>query len=116
MEELLNVDALEFEIGYGLVSLVDSSRGGDLLERIAMVRRQLAIDLGVVVPPIRIRDNMQLDASAYRVKLRGAVIGDGTVFPHLLMAMDSGLASGRLEGVAGRGPGIRERPQFRLLG
>jgi flagellar biosynthesis protein FlhA len=104
VEELLNIDALEFEIGYGLVSLVDSSRGGDLLERIAMVRRQLAIDLGIVVPPIRIRDNMQLDASAYRVKLRGAVIGEGVVFPHLLMAMDSGLASGRLEGVAGREP------------
>jgi flagellar biosynthesis protein FlhA len=104
VEELLTVDALEFEIGYGLVSLVDSSRGGDLLERISMIRRQLAVDLGIVVPPIRIRDNMQLDANAYRVKLRGAVIGEGIVYPHLMMAMDSGLASGRVEGIAGKEP------------
>src|SRR6185503_10400515 len=92
------------EIGYGPVPLVDSSRGGDLLDRISMIRRQLALEIGIVVPPIRIRDNMQLDANAYRVKLRGAVIGDGTVYPNLLMAMDSGLASGRLDGVAGREP------------
>ena len=104
VEELLNVDTMEFEIGYGLVQLVDQSRGGDLLDRIAMIRRQLAVEIGIVVPPIRIRDNMQLDANTYRVKLRGAVIGEGTVYPHLLMAMDSGLASGRIDGIAGREP------------
>jgi len=104
VEELLSVDAMEFEIGYGLVGLVDSARGGDLLERIAMIRRQIALDLGIVVPPIRIRDNMQLEASAYRVKLRGAVIGEGAVHPHLLLAIDGGLASERLDGLSGREP------------
>jgi flagellar biosynthesis protein FlhA len=104
VEELLNVDVLELEIGYGLVQLVDQTRGGDMLDRIAMLRRQLALEIGIVVPPIRIRDNMQIDANSYRVKLRGAVIGEGTVYPHLLMAMDSGMASGRLEGVSGREP------------
>ena len=104
VEELLNVDTMEFEIGYGLVQLVDSSRGGDLLDRIAMIRRQLAVELGIVMPPVRIRDNMQLDSNTYRVKLRGAVIGEGQVYPHLLMAMDSGLASGRIDGLPGREP------------
>jgi flagellar biosynthesis protein FlhA len=95
---------MEIEIGYGLVQLVDGSRGGDLLDRIAMARRQLAAEIGIVAPPIRIRDNMQLEANLYRVKLRGAVIGEGTVYPGLLMAMDSGLATGRLEGLAGKEP------------
>ena len=88
VEELLGLDAMEIEIGYGLVQIVDAARGGDLLERISMVRRQLAVEIGMVVPPIRIRDNMQLDANAYRVKLRGAVIGEGTIYPGLMMAME----------------------------
>jgi flagellar biosynthesis protein FlhA len=104
VEELLHVDALEIEIGYGLVALVDAARGGDLLDRIAAIRRQLAAEVGLVVPPVRIRDNVQLEANTYQVKLRGAVIGGGTVYPNLLMAMDSGLATGQLEGVAGREP------------
>jgi len=104
VEELLSLDTLELEIGYGLVQVVDASRGGDLLDRIAMIRRQLAVEIGIVLPPIRIRDNMQLDANDYRVKLRGSVVGQGRVYPDLLMAMDSGLATGTLEGIAGKEP------------
>ncbi len=104
VEDLLNVDALEIEVGYGLVPLVDASRGGDLLDRIAMIRRQLATEIGLVLPPVRIRDNVLVDANAYRIKLRGAVIGGGTVYPNLLMAMDSGLATGKIDGIAGREP------------
>ena len=104
VEELLKVDTLEIEIGFGLVPLVDSARGGDLLDRISMLRRQLAVEIGIVVPPIRIRDNMQLDSKGYRVKLRGAVIGEGSVYPDLVMAMDSGVASGHLDGIAGKEP------------
>ncbi len=104
VEELLKIDTLEIEIGYGLVPLVDTGRGGDLLNRISMIRRQLAVEIGIVVPPVRIRDNMQIDAKSYRVKLRGAVIGDGTVYPELLMAMDSGLATGTVDGVAAKEP------------
>jgi flagellar biosynthesis protein FlhA len=104
VEELLSVDTLEFEIGYGLVQIVDNTRGGTLLDRIAMIRRQLAVELGIVVPPVRIRDNMQLEANAYRVKLRGAIIGEGLVYPELLMAMDSGVAGGELDGIRGKEP------------
>ena len=103
VEDLLAVDTLEIEIGYGLVRLVDSTRG-DLLDRVSMIRRQLAGEIGLVMPPIRIRDNMQIDANLYRVKLRGAVVGEGTVYPELLMAMDSGLATGTIEGVHGKEP------------
>ena len=104
VEELLHVDTLEIEIGYGLVGLVDTARGGDLLERIAMIRRQLAAEIGLVVPPVRIRDNVQLAANTYHIKLRGAVIGQGNVYPNLQMAMDSGLATGTLDGIADKEP------------
>ena len=104
VDDLLHVDTMEIEIGYGLVKLVDQGRGGDLLERISMIRRQLAGEIGVVVPPIRIRDNMQIPPNEYRVKVRGAVFGKGEVYPDLLMAMDSGLASGRIDGMPGKEP------------
>jgi flagellar biosynthesis protein FlhA len=104
VEDLLRVDTMEIEIGYGLVQLVDANRGGDLLDRISMIRRQLAADIGIVVPPIRIRDNMQLEPNRYAVKIRGAVIGTGEVYPDLLMAMDSGLATGKPAGIAGKEP------------
>ena len=122
VEELLTVDTLELEIGYAVVGLVDASRGGDLLERIAGIRRHLAVELGLVMPSVRIRDNMQLDANEYRVKVRGAVIASGKVYPDLLMAMDSGLAHGKLEGIPTKEPafgldamwiarGLRERAE-----
>ena len=103
-EDLVAVDVLEIEIGYGLVPLVDTARGGDLLDRIAAVRRQLAVELGVVVPPVRIRDNVQLDANRYQIRLRGALLSGGMVYPDLVMAMNSGDATEPLEGVKGREP------------
>jgi flagellar biosynthesis protein FlhA len=122
VEELLTVDTLELEIGYGVVGLVDAGRGGDLLERIAGIRRHLAVELGLVMPSVRIRDNMQLDPNEYRLKIRGAVVASGKVYPDLLMAMDSGLAHGRLEGIQTKEPafgldaiwiarGMRERAE-----
>jgi flagellar biosynthesis protein FlhA len=104
VEDLLGVDVLEIEIGYGLVQLVDQQRGGDLLDRIAAIRRQLAVELGLVMPPVRLRDNMQLPPNEYRVKIRGAAVGDGTVYPDLLMAMDVGISSARLQGIAAKEP------------
>ena len=98
VEDLLKVDLLELEVGYGLVPLVDTTRGGDLLDRISAVRRQLAVEMGVVVPPVRIRDNMQLEPSAYRVKIRGNAVSQGRTEPGRLLAMDSGIASGVLQG------------------
>ena len=99
IESLLKVDTLELEVGYGLVQLVDAKQGGDLLERISSTRRQLAIELGLVMPPVRIRDNMQLEPTKYNVKIRGNTVASGEVIPTRLMAMDPGVASGAIEGV-----------------
>jgi len=104
VEELLRVDTMEIEIGYGLVPLVDAARGGDLLDRIALIRRQLAAEIGIVVPPIRIRDNMALDPNDYRIKLRGAEVGSGVVHPELLMAMNRGSGADSMDGIPGRDP------------
>ena len=75
VEKLLDLDSMELEVGYGLVRLVDTAKGGDLLERISLIRRQIAMDLGIIVPPVRIRDNMQLGANDYVVKLKGQAVG-----------------------------------------
>ena len=99
IESLLKVDTMELEVGYGLVSLVDAGQGGDLLERIAAIRRQVATELGLVMPPVRIRDNMQLDAHGYRVKIRGAGVAEGRAFPGKFLAIDSGITSGPIEGL-----------------
>ncbi len=104
VEELLAVDTLELEVGYGLVAMVDTARGGDLLDRIAGIRRHLAVELGLVMPSVRIRDNMQLEPNEYRVKIRGASVASGSIYPTLLMAMDSGLAHGQLDGFRTKEP------------
>ncbi|MBP7461854.1 MAG: FHIPEP family type III secretion protein, partial [Candidatus Delongbacteria bacterium] len=87
IEDLLKVDPMEIEIGYALIPLVDSSQGGDLLERIAQIRKQLATELGIIVPPIRIRDNIQLEPEQYRIKIRGIQIAKGQLMPDSLLAM-----------------------------
>ncbi|MBI4178449.1 flagellar biosynthesis protein FlhA [bacterium] len=84
---LLAVEAMELEIGYGLIPLVDREQGGDLLDRIANIRRRSAIDLGIVVPPIRIRDNMQLKANDYIIKIRGVGVGSFSVYPERFLGM-----------------------------
>jgi flagellar biosynthesis protein FlhA len=98
VEKLLDVDTMELEVGYGLVRLVDAAKGGDLLDRISMIRRQIAMELGVIVPPIRIRDNMQLQANDYIVKIRGQAIGRGVTYPEQFLAMDNGATSGAIPG------------------
>ena len=99
IESLLKVDTLELEVGYGLVALVDANQGGDLLDRISSTRRQLAIEMGLVMPPVRIRDNMQIEPTKYNVKIRGNTVATGEVIPSRLMAMDPGVATGAIEGV-----------------
>ena len=85
--DLLLVDPLELEIGYGLISLVDPDQGGDLLERVKMLRKQLAEELGIVIPPVRIRDNVDMDSNQYVIKLRGNPIGSGEVMPGYKLAL-----------------------------
>jgi len=98
VEKLLDLDTMELEVGYGLVKLVDASKGGDLLDRISMIRRQVAVDLGIIVPPVRIRDNMQLGANDYIVKIKGQAIARGETYPEQFLAMDSGATSGTIPG------------------
>jgi flagellar biosynthesis protein FlhA len=98
VEKLLELDAMELEVGYGLVRLVDVAKGGDLLDRVSMIRRQIATDLGIIVPPVRIRDNMQVGANDYVVKLRGQPVAKGVAYPEQFLAMDNGAASGPIRG------------------
>ncbi|NFN87041.1 flagellar biosynthesis protein FlhA [Clostridium sporogenes] len=85
---LVSVEPMEVEIGYGLIPLADESSGGDLLQRITSVRRQCAIEMGVVVQPIRIRDNLQLKTNEYIIKIRGTTIAKGELMPNMLLCMD----------------------------
>jgi flagellar biosynthesis protein FlhA len=87
---LLHVDVLELNFGYGLLSLVDQGSGGDLLDRITMVRQKTAIELGLVVPTIRIRDDLHLKNNDYTIKLKGAVLASGNVHPNSIMLIDPG--------------------------
>ena len=96
VEKLLEVDAMELEVGLSLVPLVDESRGGDLLERVTLIRRQIAAELGIIVPPVRIRDNLQIAGNDYVVKIRGMAVARGEAFCEQYLAMDSGAATGEL--------------------
>lgn len=90
VESLLEVDPMEIEIGFGLIPIVDSEQGGDLLDRISVIRRQTAVELGIIVPPIRIRDNMQLGPRQYFILIRGIRVADGEIRPDRLLAMKPG--------------------------
>ncbi len=85
---LISVEPMEVEIGYGLIPLADESSGGDLLQRIASVRRQCAIEMGIVVQPIRIRDNLQLKTNEYVIKIRGTTVASSELMPSMLLCMD----------------------------
>lgn len=87
--ELLTVETIEIEVGYRLVPLLNIEQGGDLLERIAQIRRQTALDLGIVLPSIRVRDNLQLSPNTYQIKLKGVPIESGEVYPERSLAMNS---------------------------
>ncbi|PIC65618.1 flagellar biosynthesis protein FlhA [Sporosarcina sp. P13] len=88
--DLLNIDPIEFEFGYGLIPLVDATQGGDLLDRVVMIRRQLAIELGLVIPVVRIRDNIQLQPNEYRIKIKGNEMARGDLLLDHYLAMSPG--------------------------
>ncbi|SEJ62947.1 flagellar biosynthesis protein FlhA [Propionispira arboris] len=96
---LLQVDPMELEIGYSLIPLVDTGQGGDLLERIVMIRRQCALELGLVVPTIRIRDNIQIKPNAYIIKLKGIEIAKGELLLDHYLAMNSGTVFEEVAGI-----------------
>lgn len=97
---LITVEPMEIEIGYGLIPLADESAGGDLLERISSVRRQCAIEMGIVVQPIRIRDNLQLKTNEYVVKIRGTVTAKGELMPNMLLCMDPTNGDYEIQGIS----------------
>ncbi len=107
-EDLFVLDKLELEIGYGLIPLVDDSRGGDLLHRVSNIRRQVGNELGIFIHPIRIRDNLQLGAHFYVIKLKGVEIARAELSPDRLMAMSTRPDAGRLEGL------VTTEPAFNL--
>ncbi|KHF30925.1 Flagellar biosynthesis protein FlhA [Anoxybacillus sp. BCO1] len=88
---LLSVDPIEFEFGYGLIPLADANQGGDLLDRIVMIRRQLALELGIVIPVVRIRDNIQLQPNEYRLKIKGNEVARGELLLDHYLAMSLAL-------------------------
>jgi flagellar biosynthesis protein FlhA len=98
VEKLLELDTMELEVGAGLVRLVDASKGGDLLNSINLIRRQIATELGIIVPPIRIRDNLQLGVNDYVVKIKGQKVAKGETYPEQFLAMDNGATSGPIIG------------------
>jgi len=99
VEDFLTVDPMELSIGVGLIRLADPQRGGDLLERIKGVRQLVAQEIGIVMPKVRIRDDMRLDQNQYRVKVADMSVADGDIYPDMLLAMDSGMTTGSVQGI-----------------
>ena len=100
----INVEPIEVEIGYGLIPLVDESNGGDLLQRIVSVRKQCAIDMGIIVQPIRIRDNLQLNPNQYSIKIKGNVVAIYDLMPTMLLCMNPMGLSIDIEGIQTKEP------------
>ncbi len=100
----LRVDPLELEVGYGLIRLVDPKQGGDVLERVQTLRRRMGAELGIVVPAIRIRDNVQIEANGYRISIRGNRLASGTAIPGHFLAVDSGQTTGVVSGTPSKEP------------
>ncbi|GIQ65317.1 hypothetical protein PACILC2_38850 [Paenibacillus cisolokensis] len=96
---LLQVDPIEFEFGYGLIPLADTQQGGDLLDRIIMIRRQCALELGLVVPVIRIRDNIQLKPNEYVIKIKGNTVARGELLLNHYLAMSPGIEDDDVIGI-----------------
>ncbi|NMB32947.1 MAG: flagellar biosynthesis protein FlhA [Clostridium sp.] len=96
---LLQVDPIELEFGYGIIPLADTNQGGDLLDRVVMIRRQLALELGMIVPIIRLRDNIQLNPNEYVVKIKGVEIAGGELMLDHYLAMSPGFVEEEIEGI-----------------
>lgn len=96
---LLQVDPIELEFGYGIIPLADVNQGGDLLDRVVMIRRQLALELGMIVPIIRLRDNIQLNPNEYVIKIKGTEVASGELILDYFMAMSPGMVEEELDGI-----------------
>ncbi len=99
LEDLLNLELVELEVGYGLVSLVDAEQNGDLLERITHIRKQFALDWGVIIPSVRIKDNLELKPGGYSIKVKGIEVASGDLMSDHFLAMDPGSVIEKIDGV-----------------
>ena len=99
VSSLLQVDAIELEFGYGIIPLADANQGGDLLDRVVMIRRQIALELGCVVPMIRLRDNIQLNPNQYLIKIKGVPVSEGEILFDHYMAMNPGYVEEEISGI-----------------
>ncbi len=104
VEHLLTVDALEVEVGYGLISLVDKEQGGEFLDRVHSLRRQFAQDMGIIIPPIHIRDNLQIKSNRYNILIKGVTIASSELMVNHYMAMDPGDSIKKIEGISTKEP------------
>lgn len=96
---LLEIDPIELEFGYGVIPLADPNQGGDLFDRLVMIRRQIALELGIVVPMIRLRDNIQLESNQYIIKINGNLVAEGSIMFDHFLAMNPGTVEGEIEGI-----------------
>jgi flagellar biosynthesis protein FlhA len=99
IENLLEVDTVSLEIGYGLISIVDESANGDLVDRITSIRKQFAIDLGIIVPMVHIKDNLQLEPGEYKLFIKGVEVATGSLMPDYCLAMDPGDVVDTIDGI-----------------
>ena len=104
VESLLHLDRLELEVGYGLIPIVDEEQSGDLLDRIRSIRRQFASELGMVIPPLRVRDNLQLKPGEYRLLIKGNEVAKGEMMPGYIMALNPGEVKRTVEGIPTKEP------------
>jgi flagellar biosynthesis protein FlhA len=104
LESLLPVELVQLEVGYGIVSIVDAEQNGDLLERISHIRKQFALDWGIIIPSVRIKDNLELKPGGYSIKLKGIEIAKGELMPDHMMAMDPGTVIEQMDGIETKEP------------
>ncbi len=104
VEEYLTVDPIEIEIGYGLISLVDEQQGGNLFQKISSTRKYIALEYGVLVPPVRVRDNLQLQPNHYLIKIKGNIVTQYEIHPDRYMAMNPGHVNEQISGIPTRDP------------
>jgi flagellar biosynthesis protein FlhA len=104
IKNIIKVDQLEVEVGYNLISYVLPDQGGDFLDRVSMIRKQMAIELGIIIPPVRILDNLQLEPNIYRIKLKGVEISRYKILPEHFLAMDSGMTTEDIDGIDTKEP------------
>lgn len=125
VEQYLQVDPIEIEIGYGLISLVDETQGGNLFQKIASTRKFIALEYGVVIPPVRVRDNLQLNPNQYVIKIKGNLVSVDEIFPDRYLAMNPSGIKESLQGILTKDPAfgfesywinVEEKDRAEMLG